>query len=94
MMLADILSRDLVLAEMQAGNRWEAIDELINNLVAGGWSTAGENVGYGPSVAAIFGGLRNSSGHYNNMVNGSYTHVGVGVVVVDGVMWTTHLFAG
>ena len=36
MMLADILSRDLVLAEMQAGNRWEAIDELISHLVAHG----------------------------------------------------------
>jgi mannitol/fructose-specific phosphotransferase system IIA component (Ntr-type) len=34
MMLADILSPGLVLGEMQAGNRWEAIDELIGHLVA------------------------------------------------------------
>ena len=77
-----------------ADSNWLRHSTIINNLVAGGWQTAGENVGYGPSVAAIFNGLRNSSGHYNNMVNGGYTHVGVGVVVVDGVMWTTHLFAG
>lgn len=35
-MLADILSPELVLAEMQAGNRWEAIDELIEHLVQSG----------------------------------------------------------
>jgi mannitol/fructose-specific phosphotransferase system IIA component (Ntr-type) len=33
MMLAEILSQDGVLAEMQATNRWEAIDELIGHLV-------------------------------------------------------------
>ena len=36
MMLADILSPELVLPEMQAGNRWEAIDELIGHLVDSG----------------------------------------------------------
>ncbi len=36
MNLADILSPALVLSEMQASNRWEAIDELINHLVATG----------------------------------------------------------
>jgi mannitol/fructose-specific phosphotransferase system IIA component (Ntr-type) len=36
MMLAEILSQDLVLAEMQATNRWEAIDELIGHLVKSG----------------------------------------------------------
>jgi mannitol/fructose-specific phosphotransferase system IIA component (Ntr-type) len=33
MMLAEILSQDVVLAEMRATNRWEAIDELIGHLV-------------------------------------------------------------
>lgn len=34
--LGDILARDQVLPELQAANRWEAIDELIKNLVATG----------------------------------------------------------
>jgi mannitol/fructose-specific phosphotransferase system IIA component (Ntr-type) len=34
--LGDILGRDQIITELRALNRWEAIDELINNLVATG----------------------------------------------------------
>lgn len=34
MNLGDILGPDNVLVDLKASNRWEAIDELINNLVA------------------------------------------------------------
>src|SRR6266446_4582623 len=34
--LGDILSKDQIITELQAANRWEAIDELINNLVTTG----------------------------------------------------------
>src|SRR5881409_558455 len=33
MTLPDILSKEQILPAMNAANRWEAIDELINNLV-------------------------------------------------------------
>src|SRR5436853_6876125 len=36
MNLADILNREQILPELQASTRWEAIDELINNLVTTG----------------------------------------------------------
>src|SRR5213080_3835515 len=36
MNLGDILSPAQIISEMQASNRWEAIDELINNLVQTG----------------------------------------------------------
>lgn len=36
MNLADILTKEQILPDLQATNRWEAIDELINNLVATG----------------------------------------------------------
>jgi mannitol/fructose-specific phosphotransferase system IIA component (Ntr-type) len=36
MNLGDILGSDNILPELQASNRWEAIDELINNLVVSG----------------------------------------------------------
>ena len=32
--LSDILTEEQILTDLQASNRWEAIDELINNLVA------------------------------------------------------------
>jgi mannitol/fructose-specific phosphotransferase system IIA component (Ntr-type) len=34
--LGDILSREQILTDLRATNRWEAIDELIENLVATG----------------------------------------------------------
>ena len=34
--LADILTKDQILPDLQATTRWEAIDELISNLVATG----------------------------------------------------------
>ena len=34
--LVDILTKDQILTDLQATDRWEAIDELINNLVATG----------------------------------------------------------
>jgi mannitol/fructose-specific phosphotransferase system IIA component (Ntr-type) len=34
--LGDILTKDQIIVELRAANRWEAIDELIANLVANG----------------------------------------------------------
>ena len=36
MNLGDILHKEQIITDLQATNRWEAIDELINNLVACG----------------------------------------------------------
>ena len=36
MELADILTKETILTELQAGDRWQAIDELIANLVSTG----------------------------------------------------------
>lgn len=59
------------------------------------WTIVGENIAYGASVSAMFTGLTNSSGHYNNMVETRYTSVGVGVYVdASGRLWTCHVFAG
>lgn len=56
------------------------------------WSSAGENVGKGGSVQAIFDALKASSGHRANML-GDFTHLGVGVWQDGkGVIWTAHVF--
>ncbi len=66
---------------------------IIHGLVAGAWVTAAENVGYGPSESVVFAALVASSGHYVNMVNASYTHVGTAAVMAGSTLWTAHLFA-
>jgi mannitol/fructose-specific phosphotransferase system IIA component (Ntr-type) len=40
--LADILTKAQIVPEMRASNRWEAIDELIDNLVTTGKIKAGD----------------------------------------------------
>ncbi len=67
---------------------------LIYDVIAGSWTTAGENVGYGPSAPVVFAALAGSPAHLANMVNPDFAHVGLGVVRVDDVLWTAHLFAG
>jgi uncharacterized protein YkwD len=56
------------------------------------WSTAGENLGQGGSVSAIFNALVDSSGHRANMLE-DFTHMGIGVWQdSNGTLWTVHVF--
>ena len=66
-----------------------------------GWALAGENVswqsGFNSLASAVqksFDGLANSPGHYRNMVNPQFTHLGVGIAVDEGGgFWLTQNFA-
>lgn len=59
----------------------------------GPWSTVGENVGVGPSVAATHRAFLASPDHYRNMADSLFTHVGIGVYVDDqSRIWTAHVF--
>lgn len=54
---------------------------------------AGENIAQGyKTPAAVMGGWMNSSGHRANILNSSYTQIGVGYVA-DGNYWT-QMFIG
>jgi uncharacterized protein YkwD len=67
----------------------------ISALLGNPWSTVGENIAYGNTVQSMFNALKASSGHYANMVNENFTHIGVGTWVEDGgLIWTTHVFGG
>lgn len=68
--------------------------EMIYDLVAEDWLAAGENIAFGPAPSGIMEGFDESPEHRANMVNPDYDRLGVGTIVVDGVIWTTHLFAG
>ena len=55
--------------------------------------TAGENIAYGQRTPqAVMNGWMNSSGHRANILNASYTQIGVGYVA-DGHYWT-QMFTG
>lgn len=59
------------------------------------WAKLGENVGVANSdqFNELFDAFVNSPGHYANLVDPSFTHIGVGVVYDDqGRMWTAHRF--
>ncbi|MGH3649892.1 MAG: CAP domain-containing protein [Acidimicrobiia bacterium] len=56
------------------------------------WGAAGENLGQGGSVSAIFDALVASSGHRANMLE-DFTHMGIGVWRdSNGTLWTVHIF--
>ena len=66
-----------------------------------GWALAGENISWqsvfislASAVQKSFDRLANSPGHYANMVNPQFTHLGVGIAVDEGGgFWLTQNFA-
>jgi uncharacterized protein YkwD len=53
---------------------------------------AGENVGYGPSVALVHSAFMNSPHHKANILDRDYTEVGVGAVWNNGRVWIAQVF--
>lgn len=58
------------------------------------WSVLGENVGVGGGVTQLHKAFMKSEAHKDNILYGSFKHVGVGVARSDGVMWVTVVFEG
>ncbi len=56
------------------------------------WAKLGENVGTGPDVGSVMSAFIASPGHYANIVDPEFTHIGVGVVWDGNRMFTTHRF--
>jgi uncharacterized protein YkwD len=62
--------------------------------VTGNWRRLGENVGVGPDVQQLMDAFIASPGHYKNLVDPTFTAVGVGTVrTPDGLLYTAHEFA-
>ena len=53
------------------------------------WTQLGENVGMGGAVGAIQTAFINSPHHYENLANGAYNFVGIGVVDSNGTIFVT-----
>ncbi|HSJ51814.1 MAG TPA: CAP domain-containing protein [Actinomycetota bacterium] len=58
------------------------------------WSVAGENVGYGSSLAQIQRAFMRSKPHRANILKGAYEHAAIGVVRSNGTFWVTVIFYG
>jgi uncharacterized protein YkwD len=68
---------------------------ITKSIIGKPWTSAGENVGVGPSVDAVHAGLVASAGHYANITGASYTRIGVGVATdTSGRVWVVEVFAG
>ncbi len=53
---------------------------------------AGENVGYGRSVASVQDAYMRSAGHRANVLNTSWKYVGVGAARAGSRVYTVHVF--
>ncbi len=59
-----------------------------------GFSTWGENIAMNYSAENAQESLKNSPGHYENMVNPRFTDIGIGIVIKDGRVYVTQNFGG
>jgi cysteine-rich secretory family protein len=57
-----------------------------------GWTMLGDNVGRGPSVAAIHDAFMDSPTHRSIILDSDYNQVGVGVVSSGGYLYVTEIF--
>ena len=57
----------------------------------GGWSYIAENVGYGSSVEDVHRQFMSSSAHRANVLDGRFTHLGVGVARGHGKTFVVHV---
>jgi uncharacterized protein YkwD len=58
------------------------------------WSVAGENVGAGGTMRALFDAFMKSDAHRDNILRRGYRRVGIGVYAHDGFLWVTLIFVG
>jgi uncharacterized protein YkwD len=66
---------------------------LASGYTSGTWCHLGENVGMGPSLSSVQSAFIKSPGHYANMVNAIYDHVGTGVVKKGSTYYVVQEYA-
>ena len=58
------------------------------------WSVAGENVGVGPRLWALYEAFMKSDVHRANILERRFERVGIGLYKADGFIWITMIFIG
>ena len=72
-----------------AGRIWHS---TLADGVTEDWRKLGENVGMGGSVDGIHKAFVASPGHYGNLVDPAFTHVGIGIVMKGSTIFVTEVF--
>ena len=84
---------DLNSVAQRWSNHMAANDRLAHNpsltTQVANWQTVGENVGDGPTIGALTTAFWNSPAHRSNILDRSYTDVGIGTTTAHGVIWIT-----
>lgn len=57
-----------------------------------GWISLAENVGYGADVQTVHRALMNSASHRANILDPSFTQIGIGIAQGGGRVWVTQNF--
>jgi Cysteine-rich secretory protein family len=71
------------------GTIWHASDTPYK---VSGWTVYGENVGMGGSEPDLHQAFMNSPEHRDNILDGEFNEVGVGVVWKNGTLYVTEIF--
>ena len=72
-----------------AGKIWHS---TLSDGVTEDWRKLGENVGMGGSVDGLHTAFVNSLHHYENLVDPTFTHVGIGIVMGGNTIYVTEVF--
>ncbi len=72
-----------------AGRIWHS---TLSDGVTEDWKKLGENVGMGGSVDGLHKAFVNSPAHYENLVDPSFGHVGIGIVMGGNTIYVTQVF--
>jgi uncharacterized protein YkwD len=78
-------------AEMAAAGEIFHADPISAGLTVD-WVKLGENVGVGAGIGVLVDAFVASPGHYANIIDPSFTRIGVGVVWIGDSLYTTHRF--
>ncbi len=90
-------------AQWMASNQTLQHNPNYRSQIGGGWSSSGENIvrntgarnwSSGDITSWMFNWWANSSVHRANMLNGKYTHVGVGYAMGNGGPYAVLVFGG
>jgi hypothetical protein len=72
-----------------AGKIWHS---TLSDGITADWKKLGENVGMGGSVDGLHAAFVASPGHYANLVDPSFGHVGIGIVMSGKTIFVAEMF--
>lgn len=80
--------------QMASAGRIFHTASLGSKLTSLSWNVAGENVGAGGSMWALYEAFMKSDPHRDNILGRGFRRVGVGMCADGGFLWVTLIFVG